>query len=143
MDKAALAWLVFGLLCAVAELLTPVFGFVLVGAAAVVSSAFAASGYGLVAQLIAFAVGTTIALTVFRTRIMSKLAADAPGVPSRTEKLVGRSARVTEAIDPVTGVGRVLADGHDWAALAEEPLAVGVEVRVEGADGIRLRVRRA
>lgn len=143
MDHAALAWLVFGALCAVVELVTPFFGFILVGAAAVVASAFAASGYGNAAQLIAFAIGTTLALTVFRTRIMHKLAESAPGVPSRTDRLMGRPARVTEAIDPVTGAGRVNVDGHDWAARAAEPISAGSEVRVDGADGIRLLVRRA
>jgi membrane protein implicated in regulation of membrane protease activity len=143
MDKPALAWLVIGLLCCGVEMLVPAFGFCLVGAAALVASAVAGSGYNFWIQLGAFAAGSALATTVLRTRIVDKLARQAPGVPSRTEKLQGKPARVTEAIDPVTGSGRVLVEGHDWAALAAEPIPAGAEVKVEGADGIRLRVRRA
>lgn len=143
MATPALAWLLFGVVCCAVEMLVPAFGFCLVGAAALVASAIAGSGYGFWAQIGAFGVGSALSLTVLRTRILKKIAADAPGVPSRTEKLLGHSARVTEAIDPVTGAGRVLVDGHDWAAQAAEPISAGAEVKVEGADGIRLRVRRA
>lgn len=143
MNEPGLIWLVIGLVCCGVELLVPAFGMCLVGAAALVTSTIASAGYGFWPQMGAFIVGSALALTVLRTRIIKKLAAEAPGVPSRTDKLLGRSARVTEAIDPVTGNGRVLVDGHDWAALAPEAIAAGAEVRIEGADGIRLRVRRS
>jgi membrane protein implicated in regulation of membrane protease activity len=143
MNTPGMAWLIFGVLCCAVEMLVPAFGFCLVGAAALVSSVIASSGYGFWPQIIAFGLGSALALTVLRTRILNKLAAEAPGVPSRTDRLLGRPARVTEAIDPVTGAGRVLVDGHDWAALAAEPISAGAEVRIDGADGIRLRVRRA
>lgn len=142
MGTPALAWMVFGVLCCAVEMLVPAFGFCLVGAAALVASAVAGSGYGFWPQIAAFGIGSALALTVLRTRIIHKLAAEAPGVPSRTDRLLGRPARVTEDIDPVSGAGRVVVDGHDWAAQAAEPISAGAEVKVEGADGIRLRVRR-
>src|SRR4051812_32427379 len=112
MQKAAVAWLVFSLICAIVELLSPFFGFILIGAAGLLAAAFAAAGYGIAAELVAFFIGGTLAVTVLRTRIVEKLA-KTPGVPSRTDKLFGRPARVTETIDPFTGQGRVVVDGHD------------------------------
>jgi membrane protein implicated in regulation of membrane protease activity len=141
MEKAALVWLTAGVLCIVVEIATPTFGWVLVGAGALVSCAVAAAGYGFIWQLTACGGVSALLLIFLRPHIMRKLGTS-PGVPSRTDKLVGRTARVTEAIDPVSGNGRVLVDGHDWAAQSGETIAVGAEVTVEGADGIRLRVRR-
>jgi membrane protein implicated in regulation of membrane protease activity len=141
MDKQALLWLVLAVLCGVIEIATPTFGYILAAAGALLSCVAAAMGYGLAVQLAVFGVSTALMLVFLRPHIVRKLGAS-PGVPSRTEKLVGRVGRVTEAIDPVSGSGRVLVDGHDWAAAADEALAAGVEVKVEGADGIRLRVRR-
>lgn len=140
-DKPALAWLAFSLVCAVVELLSRTFGAVLIAAAALLACVFAASGYGLAVQLVAFFVGGTLAVTVLRTRIMEKVAV-APGVPSRIDRMIGRPARVVETIDPVGGHGRVLVDGTDWAAFAAERIEAGTEVRVKGADGIRLEVSR-
>ena len=64
----------------------------------------------------------------------------AQGVPSRTEPLIGQTAFVAEAIDPVHGRGRVTVDGQDWAARSAEPIAAGTNVTVIDADGIVLIV---
>jgi len=64
-------------------------------------------------------------------------------VPSRTDPLVGKQGVVTHDIDTTLGSGRVNVGGEDWAARAKEPIAVGVKVRVVGADGIVLEVTRA
>lgn len=141
MEKAALFWLAAGIFCIVIEIATPSFGWLLIGVAGLIACAVAAAGYGMIWQMAAFGVAAVLLLYFLRPYIMRKLG-PSPGVPSRTEKLVGMTARVTEAIDPVSGNGRVLVDGHDWAAQAGETIAVGAEVKIEGADGIRLRVRR-
>ena len=47
---------------------------------------------------------------------------------------------MTEPIDPVRGSGRVLVDGHDWAARAAVAVTPGMRVRIVGADGIVLLV---
>jgi membrane protein implicated in regulation of membrane protease activity len=66
-----------------------------------------------------------------------------PGVPGRTEALVGRHGVVTEAIDPVRGTGRVNVGGQDWAARSGADVEPGTRITVTGADGIVLEVRRA
>jgi len=71
-------------------------------------------------------------------RFRAKLGAQ--GVPSRTEALLGKTGIVTETIDRNLGTGRVRIAGEDWAAQSESTLTIGSLVRVEGADGIVLRV---
>jgi membrane protein implicated in regulation of membrane protease activity len=141
MDKVTIGWLIAALACGIIEVVVPAFGFVLVSAAAVVAAILSAAGFGPVAQGVTFAVSCGFFLTVLRSYILSRVE-PSPGVPSRTERLVGKTGRVTEAIDPATGGGRILVDGHDWAARASEPISAGSEVRVEGAEGIQLAVRR-
>lgn len=142
MDQVTLGWLAFALLCAIVEAATVSFGYILVALGALVAAAISGLGYGLLWQVVAFSIATALSLIFLRPRILAKMDTS-PGVPSRTDRLIGKTARVIEAIDPVTGGGRVLVEGHDWAALAGEAVAAGEEVTVEGADGIRLKVRRA
>ena len=141
MDKAVIVWLVIALFCVIIEVVTPMFGFLLVGFAAGLAAALAGAGMSAAVQIVVFGLATIFSLTFLRSRIAAKLA-EAPGVPSRTERLIGKTGRVTEAIDPVSGQGRINVDGHDWAAEAAEPIPVGKDVCVEGADGIRLKIRR-
>jgi membrane protein implicated in regulation of membrane protease activity len=54
--------------------------------------------------------------------------------------LIGQTARVTKAIDPIGGPGRVLVQGHDWAASSTEAILEGALVEVLGSDGIVLLV---
>ena len=66
-----------------------------------------------------------------------------PGVPSRTEALVGREGVVTHDIEPTVGAGRVNVGGEDWAARSADADPAGTRVRVVGADGIVLEVTPA
>ena len=63
------------------------------------------------------------------------------GVPSRTDPLIGATGEVTETLDPVRGMGRVIVNGQDWAARSSAPVPAGAQVEVVAADGIVLVVR--
>ena len=133
-------WLIFAMGCVIIEIASPMFGFVLLGASAVVGAALAAGGYPLWVQIVAVGVASALSLTLLRPRILAKIASS-PGVPSRDQKLVGKVGKVVEAIDPVSGTGRILIDGHDWAATAVTTIPAGTLVVVDSSDGIRLSVR--
>ena len=89
-------------------------------------------------QVALFAVLSLVSLALLRRRLIRRLLP--VGVPSRTDALLGQAGRVTEPIDPVTGSGRVLVGGEDWAARSTVPLPRGALVTVYGADGIVLQV---
>ena len=80
-------------------------------------------------------------LALLRPRMMRNL--DAPGVPSRTDLLIGREGVVTHDIEATVGAGRVNVGGEDWAARSAVPVVAGTRVRVVGADGIVLEVTPA
>lgn len=131
-------WIALALVAGIVELASPLFGFVFVALAALVTAAAAAFGLPIGVQLVVFSVSLVGSLVVLRPRLVAGLGAR--GVPARTEALVGHVGRVTVAIDPVLGVGRVIVGGEDWAARAVAPVGKGAEVRVVGADGIVLHV---
>lgn len=62
--------------------------------------------------------------------------------PTNADRLIGRQAVVTIAIDPVKNVGQVQADGQIWSARTEgtEPIPVGTLVRIKELRGVKLVV---
>jgi len=131
-------WVIVALGAGILEVAVPAFGFVFVTLAALVSAVLALLGFGTTLQVVVFAAATLFFLLVLRRFFVGRLRG--PGVPSRTEALQGKLAEVIEPIDPVRGSGRVLVEGHDWAARAAVSVASGTRVRIEGADGIVLLV---
>jgi membrane protein implicated in regulation of membrane protease activity len=133
-----LVWVIVALGAGILEVVVPAFGFVFVTLAALAAALLALLSVGETTQVVVFAAATLFFLLVPRRFFVHRLRG--PGVPSRTEALEGKLAEVTEPIDPVRGSGRVLVQGHDWAARAAVPLSAGARVRVDGADGIVLIV---
>ena len=134
-------WLVLAIVAAIAEVLIPLFGFIFATIGALAAAAVAGLGIGVNGQLLAFSTVTVLCLVLVRPRIVAKFGA--PDLPSRTEQLVGRQARVIEPLDPALGTGRISFGSEDWAARAAVAIPVGADVVVEGADGIVLQVRPA
>ena len=131
-------WVIVALVAGILEVVVPAFGFLFVTLAALLAAGLALLAFSLTTQVVVFAAATLFLLLVLRRFFVRRLRA--PGVPSRTEVLNGKIAEVTEAIDPVRGSGRVIVEGHDWAARAAVPVPAGARVRVDGADGIVLLV---
>ena len=92
-------------------------------------------------QFVIFAASSIALPLLFRRPLLARFAGR--GVPSRTDALLGESAVVLEAIDPVHLTGRVSLHGQDWMARASVPLAKGRTATVVGADGIVLLVEPA
>jgi membrane protein implicated in regulation of membrane protease activity len=135
-------WVVLAVAAAILEMATAGFGFIFVTAAAGVAALLAALELPAAVQVGAFGVATLLGLLFLRPRFAARMAAKGH-VPSRTDRLVGQHGRVTEALDPIAGSGRVLVAGEDWAARADAPLPVDAEIVVTAADGIVLIVRPA
>ena len=137
-DTTALAWAILAIAAALVEILLPHFGVIFVSVAAVASAIVAWLGAGLAFQFLIFAAVLAGSLMILRPRMIKKL--DAPGVPSRTQALVGKLGQVTVEINAPLGTGRVIVAGQDWAARSPSVVPAGREIRVDGADGIVLEV---
>jgi membrane protein implicated in regulation of membrane protease activity len=135
---AVFAWLVVAFVAAILEVSIPHFGSAFVSAGAIAAAAAAYLGFSIPMQIGTFVVVLVVSLVALRSTLVGKLAGQ--GLPSRTDKLVGRHGIVTHDIDPTTGAGRVNVAGEDWAARSAGAIAAGTKVRVVGADGIVLEV---
>ena len=133
-----LAWLGIAIAALLIELVSVGFILLFIAIAALVAAALAQLGAGLPVQIVVFAAGSLLLPVLLRRRLLERISGR--GVPSRTDALVGTDARVTEALDPVLGTGRIVAGGQDWAARSTVALPAGAGVRIMGADGITLLV---
>jgi membrane protein implicated in regulation of membrane protease activity len=140
-ESTALGWLGIAFVAAIIEVSVPHFGSMFVSLGAVAGATAALLGFGVSMQLGTFIVVMVVSLGALRSRLVGRLGG--PGVPSRTEPLIGRQGLVTHDIDPTLGTGRITVSGEDWAARSTDVIARGTKVRVIGADGIVLEVTRA
>jgi membrane protein implicated in regulation of membrane protease activity len=138
-DTATFAWVLLAIVAAVVEILTPQFGVIFVSVGAGAGALVTVLGGGFGWQMLTFAVVVAASLGLLRPRMLGWLGR-APGVPSRTDTLIGKQGQVTPGINPTLGTGRVIVAGEDWAARSTSVVAAGVDVRVVGADGIVLEV---
>jgi membrane protein implicated in regulation of membrane protease activity len=137
-DSAAVAWVVLAIVAAVVEISIPHFGLIFVSAGAVAAALAAWGGLGFGVQLVVFIVVLALTFGLLRPRLMPRLGS--PGVPSRTQTLIGREGIVTNDIETIVGAGRVNVGGEDWAARSVSPIPAGTRIRVVAADGVVLEV---
>ena len=142
LDGPVLAWITLAIVAAIVEVSIPQFGVIFVSAAALAAALAAFLGFEGAVQVVTFGVVLAASLALLRPRLVKRLGM-APGVPSRTQALIGRDGVVTSDIDPAVGTGRVNVGGQDWAARSAGPVAAGTHIRVVGADGIVLEVTPA
>jgi membrane protein implicated in regulation of membrane protease activity len=140
LDWPALGWLALAILAALIEVTAPHFGSLFVAAGAVAAAVVGALGGDVEVQIVTLAIVIVAGLSILRPRLAPRL--QAPGVPSRTDTLIGREAMVTHDIDPMLGGGRVNVGGQDWAARSGASIPAGTRVKVVSADGIVLEVTR-
>jgi membrane protein implicated in regulation of membrane protease activity len=140
LESWATAWVTLALIAAIVEVSIPHFGLIFVSLGGVAAAIAAFLGFGLPVQIVAFIIAVSVGFAVLRPRIIGR---GAPGVPSRTQILIGREGIVTLDIESTVGSGRVNVEGQDWAARAATPLAAGTRIKVVGADGIVLEVKPA
>lgn len=66
-------------------------------------------------------------------------------VESNVNALIGKKARIIEALDPIEGFGKVKVNGEVWKALSNDSsqkFKVGEEVIVEDIEGVKLIISK-
>lgn len=141
MELVRWVWVVMALFFFIAEMFTAGFVLMCFGVGAAVAALLAFLGLGLAWQLAAFIVVSALAVVLSRPFAERVTGRQPQGVG--IDRVLGKSAIVIEAIDPVTAQGRVRVDREEWRADAVDGAAipVGATVEVVGVEGTRLRVR--
>ncbi len=134
-------WVILAIVFTVAEIFTAGFFLICFGVGAALAAITAFLGFGALVEMIAFVIGSGIALMLLRP-----FALRVSGNQTNTvgiDRVIGRQAIVLEAIDPAKGRGLVRMGGERWSADSADnvPIAAGVAVEVIGVDGAHLKVR--
>ena len=139
-------WLYIGAFMMLAEIMAPGFVIFFFGLAAatiglllfILPSSFELS---LAWQLALFSFFSILYLVTLRRYAKSVFMGDTDDSRALDTEYAGRFAKVTETIRP--GVpGRVMLGDAEWAALSEEQLDPGIEVKVIGRENLTLKVRK-
>jgi len=133
---AVLWWLGAALVLGVVEMLTVDLIFLMFAGGALAAGGVALLGAPLWAQLLAFAVVSTVLLVAVRPWAIGYLKRSTPDTVTNVAAHVGRTAEVL--IDVTDRAGRVKLVGEVWTARAAEPgtvLPAGTTVQVVRIDG--------
>lgn len=132
-------WAIAMIVLAILEIFTAGFFSLCLAFGALCASVAAACGLGLGWQFAIFAVGS-LAAFIFVRPLAMKSVLKHDRVKTGVDALPGRTARVTEAIDPAAGTGRAAIDGDDWRAAADVFIPVGETVVIEKVESTTLIV---
>ena len=142
-DILPYAWWIVGLVLLVLEVVLPGVYLLFLGIAALVVGTavllgIGATGFGWEWQVLAFVVLSTVAVIFGRRWYGPKtVKGDRPALNSRADRLVGRTATLSEPI--VGGSGKVAIEDGWWIVRGPD-LPLGTRVRVTGAEGSVLTV---
>ncbi len=143
--SASQLWLIAAIVLFILEIVTP--GFVLANFA-VASMAAAVAAWldaSTTVQVVVFVIASLVSFVTVRPLLRRTILKDTEVVPTNVDALVGRTAKVTEAIPTPPDAGRVKVDGDSWAAISSTGTAIpaGTIVRVDKVDSTVLIVTPA
>jgi membrane protein implicated in regulation of membrane protease activity len=136
-------WIVFGLILALGEIVTPGGFFLLFfGTAAIIVGLLDAAGVAqaLWVQLALFSILSIGSLVLFRGRLQQRLNLDSQLQPA-VDQLVGEVGTVSGELPP-GAIGKIEVRGASWSArnASEAVLRPGTRCRVIAVDGLMLDV---
>ncbi|MDR0712416.1 MAG: NfeD family protein [Prevotellaceae bacterium] len=137
-------WLLAAVVFFILEMFTPSFFMACIAIGCTAGGLAALFGGEVVAQLLFFSLATLVAFVGVRPLALRYLYKKSETVRTNVDSLAGRSARVSERIDPATGQGRVVVDGDDWKAASENNTAIekGEQVEIVKVDSVILVVKK-
>ncbi len=136
-------WVIVALILLIAEVFVPGFLAASFAIGCFFSAIVAAAGFGLKGQILGFIAGTLVAFFGVRPFFTKYCYKASGGIKTNVDALSGTTGRVTEAIDPASGSGRVRLGGDDWKAVSVEDQAIeaGALVEVVRIEGVKLFVK--
>jgi membrane protein implicated in regulation of membrane protease activity len=131
--SATVLWVIGGVLCALAELATPLMVVIFFAFGAFAAAVAAGLGYGLDWQIGTFIAVSILSLALLRRRARAFFSGRAKhGADEGAHPMAGRSGVVSKIITPFEP-GEVHIGGSFWRATSVRPVDAGAQVRVLSA----------
>lgn len=137
-------WLIAAIVLVIIELLTAGFGVICFAIGALFSALVAFLDANLVWQLVVFAVASVLSFVFLRPVLLRLLDKKSKDVKTNADALIGKTAIVSETVDPDKNLGRVAVDGDDWKAVSVDGSVIdkGEKVQIVSRDSIILTVKK-
>ena len=100
--------------------------------------------WGWLAAVVGFGVLEAVtAAALAATRPLVKRWTAGKAVPTNADRVLGQTAKVTEAVDNENAAGAVYVDGKTWTARSADGSVIpaGTQVTVERIEGVKLFVK--
>ena len=137
-----LIWLGILALLLVVEAITAGLTTIWFAGGALAAFAAALAGAAVEVQLVVFVVVSFI-LLLFTRPLAARLLRGGDKTKTNVDSLIGRSAKVTEAIDNELGTGAAVVGGQEWTARSfdwESRFPTGETVVIRAVEGVKLMV---
>ncbi|BDQ38052.1 hypothetical protein SYK_24120 [Pseudodesulfovibrio nedwellii] len=128
-----LIWLGVGVAFLVAEFVMPAFIVIFFGVGAIIAGVTAFFGFSLQMQIIVFGASSLALLLLLRKTMADTFAGGSSSDEEDADTAIGARCEVVEAIHPPQA-GRVKYLGSFWSARCDDPVDVGVMVRISHRD---------
>lgn len=137
-------WVLITVLCLIIELTSGDLFVLCFSLGALVTAVISALGLGFYGQLAVFVAASVLSIIFVRPSLVKRLHGRRKERLSNADALIGRTGRVSEAIEK-GGYGRVAIDGDDWKAVSVDGsyVPLGQNVRVVGRESIIITVEKA
>lgn len=92
-----------------------------------------------------FFIITSIVLLLSTQKITTNFLNNRKKVESNVNALIGKNAKVIEALDPIEGAGKVKVNGEVWKAIPQDnsqTFEVGETVVIKDIDGVKLIIQK-
>jgi len=122
-------WAVIAVVCLILELSSGDFFIICFSIGAVFAIVSAVLGLSVYWQILIFAIFSLLSVVFVRPVALRWLHKNEPNKPTNADALIGRTGRVTEAIN-VNEPGYVQIDGDLWKAVSDDTIEEGETVRV-------------
>ncbi len=139
----ALYWLVIFVVFLVIEIITMGLTTIWFAGGALIAAAISALGLGLPVQITVFLLSSILLLCLTRPIAMKHF--NKKIEKTNAESLIGVDTIVLEEIDALHGTGKVVVNGIEWSAMADERedlYVAGSVVTVVGIQGVKLIVTK-
>lgn len=137
-------WVIAALVFGIIEIFAPSFIAMSIAIGCLLSALGAGFDASFKVQLLLFSAGTALSFFAVRPFMLKFAHRKSNAVKTNVDALVGKTGRVTEAVDNAANTGRAIVDGDDWRVLTEDNSTVnaGEIVEVVKVDSTRLIVRK-
>lgn len=138
-------WLILAIILVIAEILTPSeFHALYFAIGCIIAGVVDFLGFGLLLQILFFAISITVLLFVFHKIAKKTLYRSDEEIETNIHALKGKKGIVTKKIDRLHFTGRVKIGGESWKAQPydERTIQEGSTVQVMGVEGNKVIVKK-